>query len=93
MKTQIKQKIKKDFYGRPIPKELFLVVVTKGRKTFQFGYTDYSDANEHYKKEIQDEASICSLCGVKTIIGFYCMYDGGEDIKCYRQLLLNGFDN
>jgi hypothetical protein len=93
MKTKIKQKIKKDFYGQPLPEELFIIVLTKGKKTFQFGFEEYSEANEFFNKEILSEANICTLVGVRTVIGFYGMYDGGEDIRCIRQLLLNGLDN
>lgn len=51
--------------------QLFAVVVTRGKKTYQFNYETRENAMQSFVEHMADESNFCALIGKKSTIGLY----------------------
>jgi hypothetical protein len=85
MKNSIAQKVTLNFDSN----EVFAVILTKGKKTYQFNYKTEEEARLSFEFYIIDEVKFCSLIGKKTTIGLWQNLEG-NDMVCRKQITMNG---
>ena len=86
MKKRIAQKVLK-FQSENLK---YCVVVSRGKETWQFNYTQYELASAEYKNQMYEEANMCSICGLKSVIGLYRQYT--DEIICGQQIVISGLN-
>jgi len=85
MKNSIQQKVTLNFDSN----EVFAVVMTKGKKTYQFNYQTYEEAKSSFNFYCIEEVNFCSICGKKTTIGIWQNLEA-DNLICRRQVTING---
>lgn len=85
MKISIAQKVTFNFDSN----EVFAVILTKGKKTYQFNYQTEEEAYSSFRFYCIEEVNFCSLMGKKTTIGLWQNLEGDEMI-CRKQVTING---